>query len=206
MRISGCATILRHRHVPHLRGLPLGGPPDRGLRQGKGPRLSRGELCSGESFEILCQSGTACETVAKIIQSQLIELGHRGDGHGGGQLKLHPAAAGGRLRRRHPRAAQLHGGRRRGLDLLQHHPRATPTRKTASTPARMRSSPSSCRAARPRARSGEPYYAEALQHHNRGGIPRPAVQRLIAVAYSTHLQGVEAHCLGTYNFYRWSWD
>ena len=120
---SGCATILDIDMCPIYAGYPSEGLQTVAYDREKALDYLAASSCSGESFEILCQSGTACETVAKIIQSQLIEPGHRGDGHGGGQLKLHPAAAGGRLRRRHPRAAQLHGGRRRGLDLLQHHPR-----------------------------------------------------------------------------------
>ena len=52
----------------------------------------------------------------------------------------------------------------------------------------------------------EPYYAEACNIITEEAYLVPLYNGLIAVACSTHLQGVEAHCLGTYNFYRWSWD
>ena len=50
------------------------------------------------------------------------------------------------------------------------------------------------------------YYAEACNIITEEAYLVPLYNGLIAVACSTHLQGVEAHCLGTYNFYRWSWD
>lgn len=72
---SGCATILDIDMCPIYAGYPSEGLQTVAYDREKALDYLAASSYSGESFEILCQSGTACETVAKIIQSQLIELG-----------------------------------------------------------------------------------------------------------------------------------
>lgn len=50
-----------------------------------------------------------------------------------------------------------------------------------------------------------PYYVEACNIITEEAYLVPLYNGIVAVAYSSNLEGVEAHCLGTYNFYHWSW-
>lgn len=50
-----------------------------------------------------------------------------------------------------------------------------------------------------------PLYVEASNIITEEAYGVPLVNGLTTVAYSTALTGVEAHCLGNYNFYFWGW-
>ena len=50
-----------------------------------------------------------------------------------------------------------------------------------------------------------PYYTQACNIITEEAYLVPLYNGIITVAYNAGLQGVQAHCLGTYNFYHWSW-
>ena len=50
-----------------------------------------------------------------------------------------------------------------------------------------------------------PYYTEACNMITEEAYLVPLYNGIITVAFNSELQGVEAHCLGTYNFYYWHW-
>ena len=50
-----------------------------------------------------------------------------------------------------------------------------------------------------------PYYTQACNIITEEAYLVPLYNGIITVAYNAGLQGVEAHCLGTYNFFHWSW-
>lgn len=51
----------------------------------------------------------------------------------------------------------------------------------------------------------EPIYAEICNIITEEAYDVPLVNSLVTVAYNSNIKGVEAHCLGNYNFYYWSW-
>lgn len=51
----------------------------------------------------------------------------------------------------------------------------------------------------------EPYYVEACNIITEEAYLVPLYNGLNTVAFNAQLKGVTAHCLGTYNFYQWSW-
>ena len=60
----------------------------------------------------------------------------------------------------------------------------------------------------PREVQGEeriPYYTQACNIITEEAYLVPLYNGIITVAYNAGLQGVQAHCLGTYNFYHWIW-
>ncbi len=50
-----------------------------------------------------------------------------------------------------------------------------------------------------------PYYTEACNIITEEAYEVPLYNGIVAVAYNSALEGVEAHCLGNFNFYYWSW-
>ena len=51
-----------------------------------------------------------------------------------------------------------------------------------------------------------PFYREAVDIATEEVYLVPLYNGVVTVAHRTDLKGVEAHCLGTYNFFRWSWE
>lgn len=202
---SGCATILDIDMCPIYAGYPSEGLQAVAYDREKALDYLAASSCSGESFEILCQSGTACETVAKIIQSQLIELGIAAtvtavDSSSYTQLQLagdYDAV----IREQLSSMVDADGA----STFFNTTPGYAYT-KNCKYPRADEIFPLFVQGREAQGEEREPYYAEACNIITEEAYLVPLYNGLIAVACSTHLQGVEAHCLGTYNFYRWSWD
>ena len=51
----------------------------------------------------------------------------------------------------------------------------------------------------------KPIYAEICNIITEEAYDIPLVNSIVTVAYNSNISGLEAHCLGNYNFYYWSW-
>lgn len=201
---SGCATILDIDMCPIYAGCPTQGIETVDFDAEKARGYLEASSYAGESFEILCQSGTACETVAKIVQSQLIELGIRAevtavDSSTYTQLQL-AGSYDAVIREQLSSMVDADGA----STFFNTTPGYAYT-KNCKYPRAEEIFPLFVQGRELQGEAREPYYAEACNIITEEAYLVPLYNGLVAVAYNAALQGVEAHCLGTYNFYRWSW-
>ena len=201
---SGYATILDIDMCPMY-----GGYPEEGIvTVDYDPEQAREYLeasgYAGENFDILVKSGTGEETAAKVIQSQLIELG----------INCSVTAVDNTTYSELQYSGTFDSIIREQLssmvdaDGASTYFNTTPGyayTKNCKYPLAETIYPLFVKGREVQGDEREPYYVEACNLITEEAYLVPLYNGLIAVAYSSGLQGVEAHCLGTYNFYHWSW-
>lgn len=202
---SGYATILDIDMCPIYAGYPSEGIVTVPYDKEKALEYLAASSYSGESFEILCQSGTACETVAKIVQSQLIELGIAAevtavDSSTYTQLQL-AGTYDAIIREQLSSMVDADGA----STFFNTTPGYAYT-KNCKYPLADEIFALFVQGRELQGEAREPYYAEACNIITEQAYLVPLYNGIISVAYSKHLSGVEAHCLGTYNFFYWSWN
>ena len=201
---NGYATILDIDMCPMY-----GGYPEEGIvTVDYDPEQAREYLeasgYAGENFDILVKSGTGEEAAAKVIQSQLIELG----------ISCSVTAVDNTTYSELQYSGTFDSIIREQLssmvdaDGASTYFNTTPGyayTKNCKYPLAETIYPLFVKGREVQGDEREPYYVEACNLITEEAYLVPLYNGLIAVACSSGLRGVEAHCLGTYNFYHWSW-
>lgn len=198
---SGAATILNVDICPMY-----GGYPDHIEGVSYSVEKAKEWLASsqykGEAFGITCQVGTTYETVAKIIQAQLMEIG----------INCTVEAV--------DNMTYEERGRNRNFDMRLVNEASSlidaDSIATQFTPSRFdeatwypRAMEIYSMAQEGRSLQGEErklLYGRIAQILLDEAYTVPLYNGINTVAYNANLNGVEAHCLGYYNFRYWSWN
>ena len=201
---SGYATILDIDMCPMYGGYPTEGIVTVDYDPEQAREYLEASGYAGENFDILVKSGTGEETAAKVIQSQLIELG----------INCSVTAVDNTTYSELQYSGTFDSIIREQLssmvdaDGASTYFNTTPGyayTKNCKYPLAETIYPLFVKGREVQGDEREPYYVEACNLITEQAYLVPLYNGLIAVAYSSGLQGVEAHCLGTYNFYHWSW-
>lgn len=201
---SGYATILDIDMCPMYGGYPTEGIDKVEYDRDQAIAYLESSPYNGESFEILCKSGTTFETAAKIIQAQLIDIGIDAKVTAVDNTTYSELEVSGNfdaiIREQLSSMVDADGA----STYFNTTPGFTYT-ANCKYPLADEIYPLFVEG---RAAQGEariPYYTEACNIITEEAYLVPLYNGIIAVAYNADLKGVEAHCLGTYNFYHWSW-
>ena len=186
-----------------------GGYPDEGIKTvsyDRNQALAYLEKSSydGEPFEILCRSGTTFETAAKIIQYQLMDIGIDAKITAVDNMTYTDLDAGGNFDAviREQLSSMV------DADGASTYFNTTPGfayTKNCKYPKAEEIYPLFLEGCKAQGEERIPYYTRACNMITEEAYLVPLYNGIITVAFQSALQGVEAHCLGTYNFYHWSW-
>lgn len=201
---SGCATILDIDMCPMYGGYPTEGIITVDYDRDKALEYLAASDYNGETFDILVKSGTGEETSAKIIQSQLIELGINATVTAVDNTTYSDLQYSGNfdavIREQLSSMVDADGA----STYFNTTPGFTYT-KNCKYPLADVIYPLFVQGREEQGEDRLPYYVEACNIITEEAYLVPLYNGIVAVAYSSNLEGVEAHCLGTYNFYHWSW-
>lgn len=201
---SGYATILDIDMCPMYEGYPEKGIMTVDYDPVKAREYLAASKYNGRKFEILCQSGTTFEIAAKILQSQLMDIG----------IATEVIAVDNTTYTELELSGNFDAVIREQLSSMVDADGASTYFNTTPGFAYTRN----CRYPlaeeiyplfeQGRAVQGDeriPYYTQACNIITEEAYLVPLYNGIITVAYNAELQGVQAHCLGTYNFFQWSW-
>lgn len=197
---NGAATILKVDICPMYGGYPdfvQGVPFDKEAAK----KYLAASSYKGEEFAISCQAGTNYETVAKVMQAQLIDIGikctvaavdnmtyeQKNKNRNYDASVINEASS---LIDADSIATQFTPSR---FDKAVWYPRAEEIYKLAQTG---RSLQGDARAK---------IYGQIAQILLDEAYTIPLYNGINTVAYNANLEGVKAHCLGYYNFRYWNW-
>ncbi len=201
---SGYATILDIDMCPMYDGYPTEGI----VTVDYDPEQARAYLAAssydGRTFEILCQSGTTFEIAAKILQSQLMAIG----------IATEVVAVDNTTYTELELSGNFDAVIREQLSSMVDADGASTYFNTTPGFAYTRNCmypladeiyPLFVKGREVQGEERIPYYTQACNIITEEAYLVPLYNGIITVAYNAGLQGVEAHCLGTYNFFHWSW-
>lgn len=172
---------------------------------GYDPEAAKGYLAqskyNGEPFEITCQSGGSLETAAKVIQAQLMEIGINCTVNAVDNVTYK------NISKERTYQAYICNNLNSLVDadgiMTYHRLDRWPLDHCAPRDEELSDLFMKGRAAQGDARL--PYYVEGCNIITEEAYDVPLVNDMTTIAYNKDLAGVEAHCLGSYLMYNWSW-
>ena len=202
---SGYAKVLDIDMCPMYGGYPTQGIETVSYDRDKAIEYLKQSSYDGEPFEILCKSGTTFETAAKIIQYQLMDIGIDAKIIAVDNMTYTDLDAGGNFDAviREQLSSMV------DADGASTYFNTTPGfayTKNCKYPLAEEIYPLFAEGCKAQGEERIPYYTEACNMITEEAYLVPLYNGIITVAFQASLQGVEAHCLGTYNFYHWSWE
>lgn len=202
---SGYAKILEIDMCPMYGGYPTRGIDTVPYDRDKAIAYLEKSSYNGEPFEILCKSGTTFETAAKIIQYQLIDIGINAQITAVDNMTYTDLDARGDFDAviREQLSSMV------DADGASTYFNTTPGfayTKNCKYPLAEEIYPLFVEGCKVQGDARAPYYAKACNMITEAAYLIPLYNGISTVAFRSALQGVEAHCLGTYNFYHWNWN
>lgn len=156
----------------------------------------------GEEYTITCLSGSSMETAAKVMQAQLMEIGINCKVNAVDNLTFQSVVP----NREYDGYLVNDLSSLVDADGITTHHRLDRWDSSIWYPRdeELNELFKAGRAAQGKDRI--PYYVEACNIITDEAYDVPLVNDITTVAYNKALSGVNAHCLGNYNFYYWSWS
>ena len=198
---SGLATILDIDMCPMYGGYPTNGLEKVEYDRDKAVEYLAASNYDGQEYSILVQSGTTYEVATKVIQAQLIDIGINC------QIQAVDSMTKNSLQQSRDFDALVGENLSSLVDadgvmsyflFNRVEPARLYQRENEICDLFMEG----------RALQGDerlPFYVEGCNIITEEAYMVPLYNGVITVAYNSALQGVEAHCLGNFNFFYWSW-
>lgn len=201
---SGYATILDIDMCPMYEGYPTEGIETVAFNPKRAREYLAASSYNGQVFKILCQSGTTFEIAAKILQSQLMDIGITAEVIAVDNTTYTEMELSGNfdavIREQLSSMVDADGA----STYFNTTPGFAYTRN-CMYPLAKEIYPLFERGREVQGEERTPYYTKACNIITEEAYLVPLYNGIITVAYNAGLQGVQAHCLGTYNFFYWSW-
>lgn len=198
---SGLATLLDIDMCPMYGGYPTEGIEKVEYDRDKAIEYLKASNYDGGEYSILVQSGTTYEVATKVIQAQLIDIG----------INCTITAVDGMTKNSLQQSRDFDALVGENLSsLVDADGVMSYFLFNRLEPARMyeREEEICGLFSEGRALQGDarlPYYVEGCNIITEEAYMVPLYNGVITVAFNSALQGVEAHCLGNFNFFYWSW-
>ncbi len=157
---------------------------------------------SGEDYTITCLSGGTMETAAKVMQAQLMEIGINCKVNAVDNLSFQSVVP----EREYDGYLVNDLSSLVDADGIKTHHRLDRWPSNLWYPRDEELNELFQAGAAAQGEDRIPYYVEACNIITDEAYDVPLVNDMTTVAYNSALSGVEAHCLGNYNCYFWSWN